>query len=68
MVSCDYDRVGHFSNGCVDSRLLELVSRASKQEPEQAVSGNGDMRWTRFLDQQLVMEHHERSAEEYIPA
>ncbi len=36
LVSCDYDRVGHFSNGCVDRRLLELFSRASKQEPEQA--------------------------------
>jgi hypothetical protein len=34
LVSCDYDRVGHFSNGCVDRRLLELFSRASKQEPE----------------------------------
>jgi hypothetical protein len=44
LVSGDYDRVGHGSNGCVDSRLLELVSRASKQEPEQASGGNGGQR------------------------
>ncbi len=34
LVSGDYDRVGHFSNGCVDSRLLKLVGRASKQDPQ----------------------------------
>jgi hypothetical protein len=35
LVSGDYDRVGHRSNGCADSEFLELVSRASK-EPAQA--------------------------------
>jgi hypothetical protein len=41
VVSGDYDRVGHYSNGCADSQLLELVSHA-KSEPEQAAPSNGD--------------------------
>ena len=34
LVSGDYDRVGHLSSGCIDRKLLELISTST--EPEQA--------------------------------